>query len=376
MTSPLVTRLEVDLRVSIDPVERAMKSAQLACYLARVGEFEEAERRRTELRQHFGDGRSPRVSIMIMCLEALLLYFKDLDPTAHDRLLRANLISVACHERALVALTSAWLAHIEFNRGYFESMAKATAHCLETLDADDGTADCRISLVLGDAFAFTGQDEVSRLWYERARLLATKLGDQAAIGALTYNRAALHVAGARIHRLRNSQIKPDISLVGAEVRSAINYQAVAQLSSLDHLLRSATVGVLVLGDRFEEASHAIKLVLESSTVPAGTAEHALLYADYAHCEARLGNFGLARQMLGAAVAIRSESFDADDRARIFGALRGFSEAIGEAGAADAYLSAQEAALDEHSVTVASLAKLLEPFSTASPSQSSALNRVP
>ncbi|MDP3612605.1 MAG: hypothetical protein Q8R98_12185, partial [Rubrivivax sp.] len=300
MTSPLLNRLLHTLSTTTDPVSSAVLSAQIACYQARVGEFEDAESRRIELRRVFGDGHSPQVSILVMCLEALLMFFKELDPNARDRLLRANLISVACHERPLIALTSAWMAHLDFNAGRYESMAKSMQACATNLDADDGTAACRLALVLGDAFDFVGNSQTARVWYEDARITASRLGDQAAVGAITYNRAALHVSNGRVKRISGELERTEVALIGGEVKSAINYQAVARLKSLDHLLRSASVGALMLEDRFEEASVAILTLLASSAVPAGSAELALLYADQALCLAKIGKGDQALEMAGAA----------------------------------------------------------------------------
>ncbi len=362
MTSPLVARLETELRGATDPVERGALSAELACYEARIGDFERAEVRRVELRKEFGDGHSARVSILIMCLEGLLLYFKDLDPRARDRLFRANLLSTACRQSALIALTSAWLAHIDFNQGRFSSMAIAISKCFEAIDADDGSAMCRVSLVLGDSFSFVGQAPLSRTWYEHARVVASRIGDQAAVGALTYNRAALHVASARVRRLTSSLETSEVNYIDAEVRSAINYQYVARLASLDHLLRASRIGVLILQEKYHDAALAISEVIDLPEVPAGSAELALLRADYAHSLARLQQFSLAASEAHKAISISFAGFDPDDRAVIFGALSDYSAAAGDSAQAENFRRHQQTALSEHQETIKELTGLLEQYS--------------
>lgn len=361
MTSPLLNRLEREFADSTEPVARAVVSAKIACYQARVGEFDDAERRRIELRKEFGDGHSPQVSILVMCLEALLLFFKSLDPNARDRLMRANLISVACREAALVAFTSSWLAHLDFNAGRYESMAKAMNACVSTLKADDGTAACRLALVLGDAFDYIGSSQIARRWYEHARVIANRLGDQAAVGAITYNRAALHVSNGRIKRLSDSLTSAEIALIRGEVNSAINYQAVARLSSLDHLLRSARASSLILEDRFEEAAEAILSLIASSSVPTSSAELALLYADHALCLAKTGKEGQAQDMANAAISMNSEKFDPDDRALILNSLSEYSGATGDSQSAISFRLLSKAALQEHELTIGRLSNLLTPF---------------
>ena len=372
MTAPLVVRLEAELLTTIDPIDRAILSVQIACYEARIGEFESAESRRVALRKEFGTGQNARVSIMIMCLEGLLLYYKDLDPAARDRFLRANVLSVACGEQSLIALTSAWLSHIDFNHGRYDSMARALVKCFEAIDGDDGTASSRASLVLGDAFTFTNKMPQAKAWYEHARVTANRIGDQAAVGAITYNRAALHVASARVRRLTTPLDSSEIRFIDAEVRSAINYQHVARLTSLDHLLRSSSVGVLMLEDQFEQACIAINDLVATLEVPKGSAELALLYADQAHCLARLGRISEAAIPAQAATAIAADRFDADDRAVIFGALGDYNSASGEGSSATSYKRACQIALEEHQKTIESVTTLLIPFLSGPPNPLSRL----
>lgn len=361
MTAPLIQRLEAGMRVAPNDESRAELAAQVACYQARVGEFDEAERIRLELRSVYNDGHSPQVSIRIMCAESLLLFYRALDLGARDRMFRANLLSVALSMPKLVALTSAWLAHIDFNAGKFESMAKSVTATLSSLHADDGSAECRISLVLGDAFLYAGNEEVSKSWYERARLSANFLGDHAAVGALTYNRAALHLARARVDGLGAEVDRSRISLICAEIRSAVNYQAVAQLKSLDHLLLSASASSLMLEERYSEASLAVLKLIASSEVPPSSAELALLYSDNAFCLARVGSLGLALEMAAAAVEIDASRFDFDDQALIFDGLAKYYSAVGDMDLGRKFQSMADQSLVQHKETIARLSQLLVPF---------------
>ena len=108
-----------------------------------------------------------------MLLEGLMLYYKELSPKARDRIFRANVLSSTFRVHELTALTSAWLAHIDFNKCHFSTMASEVRKCKEFIAFDDGSANCRVSLVLGDAFLYSGQRHYSQIWYERARSAAT-----------------------------------------------------------------------------------------------------------------------------------------------------------------------------------------------------------
>ncbi|MFO1286748.1 MAG: hypothetical protein U1F49_09575 [Rubrivivax sp.] len=89
--SPYIDRLKQAIADARDPSIRAMLRAELAGSVARLGEFSTAEAEIADLRSEFGDGRSGRVSIMIMCAEAQLIYYKDLGEQARDRMMRAQL---------------------------------------------------------------------------------------------------------------------------------------------------------------------------------------------------------------------------------------------------------------------------------------------
>ena len=369
MTSPLVQRLLVRIEQAKDPEVKACYFAELACYWARVGEFDRAEELRAELRQSYGDGRSVRVSIQIMCIEALLAYFRELNPNARDRMARAALLSTAARDPSLIALTSAWMSHIDFNLNRYESMVSAIRTCLLHMCAEDGSAECRVSLVLGDAFLFAGADAPSNFWYQRARLAAGKTGDQAAIGALTYNRAALHVAAARFQHLSHPLSASRINLVHLEVQSAINYQAIAHLSSLDHLLQSARVGIMILQDEFAEALPVIMGVLESAEVPEGSAQRALLEADMALSLASTGRITSALQAISALQKPSIDSFSPDDLALIWSSVLRASQICGAMDSGPEYTSKIRAAQTQHLEIVNGLTRLLSPFENESALQS-------
>lgn len=361
MTSPLVQRLLECVQQAQDPVVKACYMAELACYWARTGEFDKAEELRSQLRQGFGDGRNVRVSILIMCLEALLAYFRELSPSARDRMARAALLSTAAQDPSLIALTSAWMAHIDFNLNRFDSMALAIGNCLSKMTSNDGSADCRISLVLGDAFLFVGLISSSNMWYQRARAAAAKIGDQAAIGALTYNRAALHVAAARLKHISDPLPSPDITLVQVEVQSAINYQAIAQLRSLDHLLQSAHVGVMVLLSQWSEALPVITKVLESSEIPQNSAQRILLEADLALSLASLGDTSRAVKIVTSLQDSVIGTFSPDDRALIWYSALRTSEVCGLSEQLLDYRLKIDSALREQRDRIQTLCALLRPF---------------
>lgn len=358
MPAPVVIRLTEQIDQSHDLEERAILQAMLGSYLARVGQFEQAERARLELRREFNDGRSLRVTVRLMCLEALLLYFRDLSPLARDRLTRAHVLAKASRDSGLIALTSSWLAHIDFNLSRFEGMANALYECALAVGQDDIEAECRAAVVLGDAYMHAGERQRARNAYERARQLAVRIGDQASIGALTYNPAALHVASLRLMSLDQDVATSELALAATEVQSAINYQVGAGLSSLDHLLHTAKVGIFVLERRFAEAANLARNVLEHERVPSASAQAYLLKADIASGLGQSGQLDDSRLWTQQVPLDEVDKCEPDDRALILASLSQAHESCGESQVARELHERSIAALYEHRGDVARVQAIL------------------
>jgi hypothetical protein len=361
MTSPLEIRLTAQADASSDPDVRAGLSAEVACYLSRVGQFDEAEKIRVQLREVYGDGRSVQVSILLMMLDSLILFFRDLSPSARDRMARANLIAVASGSQRWTSLTSAWLAHIDFNFYQFQKMALEISAAIGAIKGDDGTAECRVALVLGDAFLFCGQTKPSQAWYERARVTGNRLGDQAAVGALTYNRAALRVSLARLGLVQGSSNSADVAGAWAEVKSASNYQVVARTKSLDHLIEAAKVGALVLQQNYMQALSAITNILSIGSVPAASSELLLLHADRSLCLAatgdRLGAIDQISQIEEPLIA----SLRPDDAALVYWSMAQASRHLGGEEEAERLLALAKEGLRQHEMIIDELKARIEKF---------------
>lgn len=361
MTAPLIQRMLARLNEPLELEARGVLLADLACYYARIGSFDEAERIRINLRAEFAKGQSAPVSIMIMVLESMLLYFRELNPLARDRMLRAELLSKSFGLSRLVALTSAWLAHIDFNQGRYDSMAAAIELAFESISADDGSAACRLALVLGDAFLFCGESLTARRWYDAAHRSAVSLGDQAAVGALTYNRAALHVSGLRLMLLSGSIDPKELVLARNELHTAINYQSVAQLRSLDHLLRSSSVGVAILEGRFGDALAILTDEFLDLEVPPTSSAKTLLRADLVMCLACTGRTDEARYRLNGVLQMPLDDLDADDRALAYESLARAAKAISDVPGAETYHERSRSALFEHLPVIGEIRGLISEY---------------
>lgn len=361
MDSPYELRLRRALGEAPDPVARALLQAEYAAYLARIGAFADAEAILLELRREFGAGESGRVTIMLMLGEGLLAYFRDLDPVSQDRLARAHLLSVAARSGPLSALTSAWLAHIAFNLHRHDAMGRAIRSCVDTVSASDVQAKCRLSLTLGDAFLVSGQRATSRGWYSRARDYAIQLGDHAAIGALIYNQAALSVFGSRLASLDSPLDAEIIHGVAAEIKSATNYQGIARLASLHHLLDDAMASVYILQRRFGDALVLLERVIAANSPVSPSGHMVTTLCDAAFCQASLRREEEFNRLIGQIDMTQLARRTADDRAVAYGALHSAFSTFGRQAEALRCEREMRRGILEHSDRIAALSEILTPF---------------
>ena len=365
MTAPYVTKLIGKIDSCTDVSSRAILTAELGCYWARVGEFEEAERLRQELRSVFGDGRDVRVSILIMCIEGLLLYFRELSPGAFDRLARARLLSVASKDRELIALTSAWLAHLHFNSNKYVEMVDAIGACINTLDSSNLPAMCRVTMLLGDAHLYSGNASIAQVWYDCARTGALKLGDQAFVGALTYNRSALRIFQARMESAKSEHSEDHIRLLSGEVQSAINYQSVARLRSLDHLLATSRIGVLMLQRNYAVAQREIDALLATSEVKPLSSQATILKADSAYCLGALGKGVASSMLIDEILSLEVNKYDSGDQILIYSSLLAASKLSGKIHSIPTLDAALIEALARQKFESSTIEELLAPFRSLS-----------
>jgi hypothetical protein len=290
MLAPYVVKLNSEIEQSVDEVERARLECYLAFYWARSGELDRAEAIRDRLRAKYGTGNYPRLSILIMCAEALIHYFRDQSPESLDRMRRAHLLSSAMRDNELIALTSAWLATFFFNVGQYSSMRTAIGDAISHRVAGDEIVRCRVSMIVASVGLVIGNLDSANRWYSEAHSSAVAMGDQAAIGAIIYNRAALRVHSLRVNHalLALDGPSPAYKMAMAEVESAMNYQATVQLSSLNYLLFIAKAGALILGRQLSEAATLIQEILGTTSLSLTPRERVLLEVDNLVIAASMG----------------------------------------------------------------------------------------
>lgn len=311
--SQLLSRLEEQLRTVRDPAYHAELSVRRACYLVRIGRFDEAERVLAEVRRTHGDGRWPRISCWLMLTEGVLAHYKEVSPRARDRISRAQLISVAMKLPQLAALTSAWKAHLEYEHSDFGAMSAALRLSLLHAEDDDHDSRARSAMVLSNCFFLIGDRQSAQKWFLESRHHALEAGDQATIDALLYNRAATGMAWLRAEGCFMPQDPNLISLVKLEIASARNFQDMIRIAALTHYIHLCEARILIIAGDYEAALGALRRVREEGPFAEYNFNKGLIDFDAMFCLARLGQIQGALDLYPSLQKSQAHGMDVDDR---------------------------------------------------------------
>jgi hypothetical protein len=313
--STLLARIESELQTGTDPVRRIDLMAERACYLARSGDADEANRIATELRSHSGRSGNPRAMLWVMIIEALVLFFDKLSASAEDRMHRAFALSSSLGIDDLADLSSAWLAHFKFERSDYLGMTMLLKRLLCGPSQGPDAAVLRAAIVAADAFRIAGLDSAAQVWYEQARSLALNSGDRAAIGAIMYNRAALGLAflAAQSDAVGMDSDPDRLNLILIEIESAKSFQDGTRVTALTHLTQHCHAQALLLAGRWPEAATGFEAVLGDLETIDDRPKRPDVRADLAWCWLHMGRHQEAASLLSEISMQSAQSMDIDDQ---------------------------------------------------------------
>ena len=311
--SQLLARLDHELKVASSNIERAEILARKGSYLARVGKFSETREIIAKLRGHFGDGRSGHVTAWIMLTEGLLHLFENLSPLALDRIARAQILGLAMKDASVIAIASAWKAHIEFETSDFESMIKSLKVGISHATDDDHDANARLAMVLSDSFLICGETRSAQSWFMRSREHALKDGDQASIEALLYNRAAFSLARIRAERCFSDIEADRLSLLRMEIASAKNLQTLTGIAALTNFVHLCEARLLILEGKYSLAMDALANIRNAQPFADYNFNQSFVDLEVSFCFQRLGRHTDARSTYSSIDWSTFERLDVDEQ---------------------------------------------------------------
>lgn len=362
----LLERINAELRACSDPARRIDLLAESACYLARSGAAEEANKIATELRNNSGRNGEPRAMLWVMIIESLLLHFGNLSASAEDRMNRAFALSSSLGKKDLADLSCAWLARFKFDRSEFAGTAKHLTHLLARLPEVHDSALMRAAIVAADAFRFAGLDNEAQGWYECARSLALKLGDRTAIGAIMYNRAAMGLAHLSAQSdATGEDVNPDrLRMIFLEIESAFSFQTSTHVTSLVHLTQLCHARALMLAGRWSEASVLFESLAEVLAKAEDRPNRPNVAADLAWCWLNTGRTQEAAALISEISMQSAQSMDIDDQVTYLSRLIRIRQQLGSDPPSEEDLARFRAVCDAYLKHIATLRAELEPLSPA------------
>lgn len=310
--SPLLKRLQTQLVEETDPFRRAEIRATCAAYHARAGDFDVARQEIAETRQSFGDGRSGRVTILLMLAEALVLHFGDLSPSAADRVARALLLSKAMRERELIALTSAWMGYFQFEKSDFDLSLRSIAEAIENASSTDHAAMSRCAIVLLNSFAMCGNWVSSQHWFLKGREHALAEGDQASVDALLHSKAVFGVAWLRVKRCSGEVDEAALARSRLEIASARNLQRLTQIGAHEDYIELADAMLSSIEGQYEVALAKLRSLEQRGPFPVRHFNHSVQAIERAFCCIGLGRIDDALEALQQIERAEIAGLDVDD----------------------------------------------------------------
>jgi hypothetical protein len=320
MKDLLQDRLESASRSCKDPVQRSLIDAERAYHAARTGDFGAARELLTAIKELSQTYFSPPVAIWVMLSEGIVEFFEDLNPRAYDRFRRAYALSVSMGDHDLQALTSAWLAHIEFNERDYPAMILSVNRCLAIYPRGQSAAHTRIFMVLGNANLYAGKVSTANQYFDQARAIALADGDRTSVGAVVYNKAVLMLNNFRLQSFLDVGETVDMGLLSSAVESSTAFQGITRNRSLEELPQMCEARLAMIRGDFSSALKVIGGVRRSQHRHRGGAKDPLLDIEYATCLALSGDSALAKSVLDGSDLSRWVELDNDDQIIFFSQL--------------------------------------------------------
>jgi tetratricopeptide (TPR) repeat protein len=331
----------------VDERERSLARAERACYLARAGQFSVARQIAAELRKEAGNDLSLALGIWLGILDGLTAYFELLDPLARNKLRAAQALAIAGKDHDLAALASAWLAHVELDLGNFEAFRSALQMYFDRATHSGEDAALRAHMTMANALMHVGRRVEAQLDYEIARRYAVNIGDEIAIGALMYNRAAFALSFVRFQRVAGIAIDEDwFKYISMEVESAKTFQFATGVAALTSQMLCCYGQAMLLLGRHAEAMRVLEEVLANED--GGTERISWkVTADLALCLCQSGQLQRARELFTKLRSTAPPKMDADDEAITMDALGLIAGFLGECDFEFGSAARKRAAVERH-----------------------------
>ena len=312
--SRLLRQLEARIASASSRLSQDCLLAERACYRARQGFLAEAEETINVLRKRYQSDPKDVLSARINLAEGLLRHFRDMHSLSREKFHRAYALSEISENNDLIALTAAWLAHVEYLCGDFELMAKHLHRSIQTSSPTNHAALSRSSLVAADAFHLAGRLDLAQPWYTKARVHANTEGDDATTSAFLHNMAWLRAANLRQTQFCGLAQSPGGEHALISANSVLHFDQIVGTNSLNSLVPILQAQILSLLGESEQALRLYEEHLDLAVREGLNRMHSSLLADQAWCRLQTGDIEAAIRDAVAAQDLMDPKAHPDDRA--------------------------------------------------------------
>ncbi len=277
-------RIERKILAAFDPAEAAEWRLQRAIVQTRYGEFNLAQQEILDLRANFGDGNYPRISILILIAEGLILYFRDLSRNSINRVHLAFALAKSLQIRDLTATASSWLAHLYYNFDLYEKLSNSISETLPLVDHSSQDWIPRISLVVADALQLSGNWTEADEWYHMAHRHSTRLGDRLTLGAIIFNRLAVGLSRLRADYAANGGEVAELRRWTTEASSAEYFHRGLSMHALPELLTFCNARAAFLEGKYDYAAELYGRIINNDSAIACGVNSSLLTSEVVLCK--------------------------------------------------------------------------------------------
>lgn len=362
MSTRLVERLEREIALAEDPLERECLKAQHAAVIARLGMLDQAKFTLAGLRTQSRRHRNPKLQAWVHYSEGAVQYFSEVNSAqalVHFKAARES--AIACADQQLQALTCAWSAAVEIQSRQDIATLASLLEAMSLASQENNSAWARAWLVAADLADAAGWFNESMGGYERARIHAAADGDATMISALMCNRANSlvnhHVRG----ELFATQTRTEFRRALIEIESTLNLDRGLGNKAFGSSAQFIRAEALVVLGRWSEVIELIDQHMDSHITDSGLQYAARALAGRAWCHANLSHLDKALFDANEAEAHLCHVSDPDDQSVVHKRLAQTFEILGMPARAEHHEVAAAAALDDLAVDQSRLGELLDGF---------------
>jgi len=362
MSTRLVERLEREIALAEDPLERECLKAQHAAVIARLGMLDQAKFTLSGLRTQSRRYRNPKLQAWVHFLSGTIGYFTAINSAqALEHFKAARLSAIECGDVQLQALACAWAGANEYQLRNDQDMVVSLSEAIQLADKDNHSVLGRAWLVMADAADSAGWYADSLLWYELARRHGVADGDAIMIYIGMRNRANSLAAHQVRQELFGIQAITSTQRALSEAESTYNFDQGLRNTALSSAAPLIYAEVLVVLGRWVEAAKLIGQYFDAMKAHGGASLAARQLASRAWCNLNMHQRESALADVGAAIAGLEMVDDPDDRAVVHQRVGNTLAAIGANDRAGMHFAEAAVALSAASDGRAKLATLLSPL---------------